>query len=89
MVQRITSTWVCFTTQTVIQNGSVFRYQTHTSGHLYIGVAPPGPVVDSQTLECIIAHLGIQRCVHVFCFLQDDHVEFTGIHIAKDEYELH
>ena len=42
-MQRIASIWVCFTTQSVIQNGSVFRYQTHTSGHLYIGVAPPPP----------------------------------------------
>ena len=25
--------WVCFTTQNVIPNGSVFRYQTHTFGH--------------------------------------------------------
>ena len=41
-MQRIPSIWVCFTTQSVIQNGSVFRYQTHTSGHLYIGGAPPG-----------------------------------------------
>ena len=40
-MQRIPSIWVYFTTQGVIQNGSVFRYQTHTSGRLYIGVAPP------------------------------------------------
>ena len=41
-MQRIPSIWVCFTTQGFIQNWSVFRYQTHTSGHFYIGVAPWG-----------------------------------------------
>ena len=33
-----------FTTRGVIQNGCIFRYPTHTSGHVYIGVAPLGPV---------------------------------------------
>ena len=26
----------------------VFRYQTHTSGHLYIGVAPPGSILTAE-----------------------------------------
>ena len=26
----------------VLQNQSIFRYPTQTSGHFYIGVAPPG-----------------------------------------------
>ena len=53
-MQRIPSIWVCFTTQGVIQNGSVFRYQTPTSGRLYIGVAPPPPTgTDAGYLEII------------------------------------
>ena len=32
---------VCFTTKNIIQNGSIFRYPKHTSGHFHIEVAPP------------------------------------------------
>ena len=31
--------WVCFTSKGVIQNGSIFRYPTHTSGHFHTGIA--------------------------------------------------
>ena len=41
-MQRIPSIWVCITTKGVIQNGSVFRYPTHTLARFYIGVAPLG-----------------------------------------------
>ena len=39
----------------VIQNGSVFRNQTHTSGHLFIGVAPGLPVCHIQLPVVLIA----------------------------------
>ena len=32
-----------FYTRSVIQNGSIFKSQTHTSGHFDIGVAPRPP----------------------------------------------
>ena len=45
---------MCFTTQGLIQNGSIFKYQTHTSGHFYIGVAPLGLSCTSVSLIILI-----------------------------------
>ena len=47
-MQRIPSIWVCFTTQGVIQNGFVFRYQTHTPRH-FILESPPPPTHPSPS----------------------------------------
>ena len=49
ITQRVHSLWVCFTPEGVIQNGSIFKSWTHTSGHFNIGVAPPGCVYTVAT----------------------------------------
>ena len=56
-MQRIPSILVCFTTQGVIQNGSVFRYQTHTSGHFFYILESPPPPPPGEMLQ-------IHDCIH-------------------------
>ena len=51
-MQRVHSLWVCFTPEGVIQKGSIVKSRTHTSGHLDIGVAPPGTRVTPPPLAC-------------------------------------
>ena len=40
-MQRIPSIWVCILTKGLLQNGFVFRLQTHTSGHFILESPPP------------------------------------------------
>ena len=42
-MQKVHSLWVYFTLEGVIENGSIFKSWTHTSGHFYIGVTTPSP----------------------------------------------
>ena len=39
-MQRVHSLRVCFTPEGVIQNGSIFKSRTHTSGYFDTKVAP-------------------------------------------------
>ena len=39
-MQGVCSLWVCFTPEGVIQNGSIFKSRTHTSGHFDIREIP-------------------------------------------------
>ena len=47
-MQRVHSIWVYFTLEGVIQNGSILKSRTHTTGHFYIGVAPPGSQLNEE-----------------------------------------
>ena len=59
-MQRIPSIWVCFTTQGVIQNGSVFRPRTHASGHFILeSPPPPGVSVTMHYSATLIRYLYI------------------------------
>ena len=77
-MQRIPSIWVCFTTQGVIQNGSVFRYQTHTSGHFYIGVAPGGldPPVCGVSQVTMWPYKALQECLFLPKYTDDKRWEW-------------
>ena len=64
-MQRVHSLWVCFTPEGVIQNGSIFKSRTHTSGHFLYWSHPPLPPPPGKRAQ--------RQKIYILLWLGSDH----------------